>query len=368
MTNRSVKPAQAAPKFNTVSTFPPVKIEIEKMSEVKETDIKWLWKDRLAFGKMTLIAGEPGVGKSQFLMYVASILSKGGRFHYENSDCEAGNVLIISGEDNSNDTIKPRLMALDADMDRIHNVKGIANKDRNGNAFFDPICLVDNLSEIESLMKKHKYKMIIVDPISLYLGSIDENKNKEIRGALSRISAMNERNNSIILMNSHFTKPSGNATKSAIYRIMGSIGFVAASRIAIGIMKDPEDASRRLFIPIKNNLGKDDEGFVYKIKPSLVGNNIATSRIEWLKEKISTTANEILNSVNERPSPRLEEAKEFLKDLLKFGSVSLTDIRSKATESGFSIDTLYTAKKSLNVQEESAFDRKRGKIWFLPST
>ena len=342
-----------------------IKIEIEKLSEVKEEKVRWLWEDRLAFGKMTLIAGEPGAGKSQMSLESASVVSNGGKFHFESKPCEAENVLLICGEDKSSDTVKPRLMALGANLEKIDCVKGIQKVDKSGNKYFDPICLVEHITEFENLIIKNKYKLIIVDPISLYLGSVDENKNKEIRSALAILNAVAERHDFSLILISHFSKP-GAAQKSAINRIMGSIGFVAAARVVYCVMKDPEDTTKRLFIPIKNNLGKDDEGFSYNIKPIIVGDNIRTSRIEWTNEKISKSANELMNTTFEKQSPRLDEAKELLKDILKFGSASLSEIRSKIQSKGISIDRMYEAKNALNILETDSLERKRGKIWSLP--
>lgn len=340
-----------------------VDIEIEKISSVQEKKINWLWKDKLAFGKITLFAGEPGVGKSQLLLYIASIVSKGEKFHFESQACEPQNVLIISGEDSADDTIKPRLMALNADLDRVHFVKGIKRIDKSGHPYFDAICLIEHLAELEIKIKENNYKFIIVDPIALYLGSVDENKNKEIRAALGQLTALAERHGVSLILNSHFSKP-GTSNKNAINRVMGSIGFAAAARMVFGIMKDPENPDRRLFLTIKNNIGQDKEGLAYNIKSVLLNGGIETSRVEWLNERVSQTANEILNTDN-ADSPKVGEAKEFLEELLKNGSVSLTEIRSQAEQKGISVSRLYKAKEVLKIYENISIGSKRGKIWSL---
>ena len=150
---------------------------------------------------------------------------------------------------------------------------------------------------------------------------------------------------------------------------MGSIGFAAAARILYGIMKDPNDPDRRLFLPIKNNIAQDKEGFVFNVKYyKLQTNNLDLdiSKIEWLDEKITETANEILNSTDKELPPKLEEAKSFLNEMLKSGSVALTKIRQESMNRNISTDRLYKAKTELNIIEEYSIDRKRGKIWMLP--
>jgi hypothetical protein len=340
-------------------------IIIEKMSIVVPEPIQWLWKDKIAYRKITLFAGEPGVGKSQLLLYIASIVSNGGKFHFESKSCQPENVLLISGEDHAGDTISPRLLALNANMDKIDHVKGIQKLNRLGEKYFDSICLMEHLEQLQEKIKENKYKLIIIDPISEFLGSVDENKNKEIRTALAMLNSLAENNDLAIIINSHFTKPSGNVTKNAIYRIMGSIGFAARSRIVYGILKDPENPERRLFLPIKNNIGNDREGLVYEIKSIVVNNNIPISRVNWLNEKTDKTANDILNPSVGRQSPRLEEAKEILLEMLKSGSIPLTEIRKRTQEQGISVDRLYEAKRELNIYETQSNDRRRGKIWML---
>ena len=342
-----------------------IEIEIESLATIQVKKIDWLWKNVIAYGKMTLFAGEPGVGKSQLLLYIASIVSKGGCFHFERAPCKAGRVLLVSGEDSSEDTIKPRLLALGADLNNIDNVKGLRKQDKNGNLYYDAICLVEHMADLEAKIKSGNYKLIIVDPISIYLGSVDENKNKEIRSALATITALAERHGLALVINSHFSKPSGMSNKNAIYRVMGSIGFAAAARIVYGIMKDPDDAKRRLFVPIKNNIGQDETGLVYQIKGLMLEGQIETSRVDWLNEKIDKTANEILNAGLSLDSPKLDEVKQFLTEMLKNGSVSLSEIRKEATERGFSANRLYKAKDELKINESDSISRKRGKIWAL---
>lgn len=343
-----------------------IEIIIEKLSDIKPRKIDWLWQNVVAFRKITLFAGEPGVGKSQLLLYIASILSNGLKFHFQPIKVEPQNVLILSGEDHAEDTITPRLMALNANIDRIHHVKGIKKIDKGGNAYFDVICLIENIFELEQKIIANNYKLIIVDPISLYLGSVDEYKNKEIRSALCMLTALAERHDLAIILNSHFSKRSGNVTKSAIDRVMGSIGLAAAARIVFGILKDPDNLKKRLFLPIKNNIGPDEIGYSYEIKQIILDNNILTSRIEWLNEKIDKTANDILNPPLKIEAPKREEAKEFLLEMLKDGACMRRDLVERAKEFDISYGRLYAAKSELKIIEDYELGNKRNTFWRLP--
>lgn len=357
--------------ISSIAHFPgteKIELIVENLSTIKPKKIEWIWQDIIAVGKITLFAGEPGVGKSQLLLYIACILSNGGKFHYATSNVKSGKVLLIAGEDQMDDTVIPRLLALGANIDNIEYVKGIKKLDKNGLEYYESISLNDHLPDIEAIIIKGKYLAVIIDPISMFLGNADENKNKEIRSILARINAVCDRRKVAFILNSHFTKPSGSITKNAIYRVMGSIGFAAAARIVYGIMKDPEDPDRRLFIPIKNNIAQDKEGFAFNVKLvnfAFDDFDMTIGRIEWLNEKVTQTANEILNTIIESVPPKLQEAQDFLLDILKDGSVSLSKIRKEATDKGISADRLYKAKAVLNIFEDTNPVSNRGKLWML---
>jgi len=340
---------------------------VGKISEVNQKNVNWLWKERLAYGKITIYAGEPGVGKSQLLLYMASIVSLGGRFHGENRLCNKDKVLLICNEDNADDTIKPRLMALGADLENIDYVKGIQTFDAGGNEYFSPISIVENIVELENQIKANAYKLIIIDPISLYLGSIDDGKNKEIRHVLAILNALAERHHACIVLNSHFTKPSNNASKSsAIYRVMGSIGFIAGSRMAFAVLKDDEDPEKRVVSSIKNNLVKESKGLIYTIESFLV-DKIETSRIKWSNETSNKTADDLLNSQRDKSSPKLDDAKTLLLEMLRNGSVPVSEIRKAFEADGLSVNRMYAAKNALKIYENDSFVGRRGKIWSLPA-
>ena len=146
---------------------------------------------------------------------------------------------------------------------------------------------------------------------------------------------------------------------------MGSIGFVAAARMAFGIMKDDEDETKRVFIPIKNNIGKDSGGLIFSIKSILI-HGLETSRIEWSNETSNKSADDLLNGSTDKPTPKLEEAKTLIIGMLQHGSASVADIRKAFEQSGISIDRMYAAKIALKIYENDSFSGRRGKIWSMP--
>jgi DNA polymerase III delta prime subunit len=339
---------------------------VENIAKVAHRNVNWLWKGTLAYGKITLFAGDPGIGKSQFLLYLASIMSLGSRFHGENRLCNKDNVLLICNEDNADDTIKPRLMALGANLDNIDYVKGIQSFDASGNEFFSPISIVENIMQLENQIKIRAYKLIIIDPISLYLGSVDDGKNKEIRNVLGMLNALAERHGACIVLNNHFTKPSSNSGKSsAIYRVMGSIGFIGGARMAFAILKDDEEPEKRVISTIKNNLVKEGSGLIYTVESSLV-DGIETSRIKFSNETSNKSADDLLNGPTDKSSPKLDDAKTLLLEMLRNGSVPVSEIRKAFEADGLSVNRMYAAKNALKIYENDSFVGRRGKIWSLP--
>jgi RecA-family ATPase len=346
-------------------------IIVENLSDIIHLvkPINWLWKDKVAYSMVTLFAGQPGLGKSQLLLHIASIVSSGGKFHFEESNTDKNRVLLISGEDSKEHTLIPRLIASGANKENIDILNGIKTIGRSGRIFYDYLSIVDDVDSFEELIIKNNYKLIIFDPISLYIGSADDSKSKDIRKVIGILQQLAEKLNLAIILNTHFSKSSGHVQRSAIERVLGSISYVAACRTVMGIFRDKDNHSRVLFLPIKNNVGSDRGGFVYEIEQfnfinQQNGETINTSRIKWLNEKIDTLADEALNS-SPKESPRYDEASEFLAQLLSDGEKSYREIRQKFIEYGFGIKTLYKARDQLKIRIRECEKNKRDTYWSI---
>jgi archaellum biogenesis ATPase FlaH len=248
-------------------------IVFKKSSEIISKPIDWLWEGRIAKGKVTMIAGDPGLGKSQVSLQFAAIVSKGGMFPCE-SPSKKGSVLLFSAEDGAEDTINPRLQAVGADQERIYIFHSVKVKDKE--KFFD-------MSQDLPLLKKAVEEipdvaLIVIDPITAFLGDTDSHKNSEVRGLLSELSKVAEEHHIAIVVVTHLNKGAGT---NAMNKITGSLAFVAAARAAYMVVKDRDDESRRLFLTVKNNLGNDRAGYAYRVESVALGNNIDTSKVVW---------------------------------------------------------------------------------------
>lgn len=356
-TEQALALVAAAKEPEDVSIGP--RAEVRCVADVEMKPVRWLWPSRIARGKLTLIAGHPGLGKSQVTAALAATVTTGGRWPVDDSACEMGSVLILSAEDDVADTIRPRLEAAGADTRRVYTLDAIRTPEgeRRG---FDIVKDMGRLGELLELYAD--ISLVVIDPISAYLGQTDSHRNSEVRAALSPVSELAARYEVAIVAVSHLNKSGGG---DAMGRVIGSVAFTAAVRAAYLIAKDESDPARRLFLPLKNNLGNDRTGFAFRIEDATVS-GISTSRVIWEAEPVEKSADEALAGSGD-PSERtaLTEACEFLEDLLAEGPVSAKAVKAEARDAGVAEKTLQRAKTKLGV-ETSKEGLKGGWVWRLP--
>lgn len=203
---------------------------------------------------------------------------------------------------------------------------------------------------------------IFIDPISSYLGKgIDDNKNSAVRSVLSLLSKLAEKYNISIIYVTHLNK---GESKNAIQRVIGSTGFIAAARVGFLVARAADgDDKKRLFLPIKNNIGDDSTGLSFVIEECEIDNNIKISKISWTDEIITQKADDILKPMNINTMSAFEEAEEFLKSILSAGPVLANDIFDHAEEEKISQPTLRRAMKKLNIKTIRDGFGKGGKVY-----
>jgi putative DNA primase/helicase len=328
-------------------------------SEIRCKEISWLWKDKIAKGKVTLIAGEPGLGKSQTTVHMASIVSTGGEFP-GGERCDLGKVLMFSSEDDPADTVVPRLVAYGADLKRISIFSMVKKSD--GEGYFNLSTDIKLLRE--RFKKDREISFVILDPISAFLGETDSHNNAEVRALLYQLSKAASEFNVAIVGVTHFNKSS---TGGPMNKFMGSLAFVAAARAAYIVTKDPNDESRRLFLPVKNNLADDKGGYAYRVEPVRVekdGISIDTSRVVWEKDGVTMNAVEALRETTYGGVNN--QTVEWLEDYLKKypEGVSTDRLYLDAKRNGISKATLYRAAEKTFV-EKIYVARDKPRLWKL---
>ncbi|GHU72449.1 hypothetical protein FACS189450_10260 [Spirochaetia bacterium] len=282
---------------------------IKPFSEIKPEPINWLWKNRIAIGKLTIYAGDPGLGKSQGTLDLAARVSLGKAFP-DGSPCMLGDTIILSSEDDPRDTIRPRLDALGADVSRISIIKGERAPDGSTKPMnlLKVLTFMDAINQIRE--KGHDFHLLIVDPLDGFLDGGDSNSNEEVRAALDGLCSLAERERFAIVGIKHLNKSKGDAA----YRVGGSIAFTAKAR-SVWIFTKDREKDRCLFLPQKNNLGPGGGGFQYSIQARDTGGIIAPF-ISW-EGSADDDIQDVLNTQRaerERTAPEQEAIIEVLRE------------------------------------------------------
>jgi hypothetical protein len=314
--------------------------------------IEFLWPGRIARGKHTAIAGEPGVGKSQLGIYAAATVSRSGAWPCKEGRAPLGNVIIFNAEDGADDTVVPHLMAAGADLKRVHIVNAVLQEAGKGRRTFnlqaDLVLLERKIAEIRDVA------LVIIDPISSYMGKTDSHKNAEVRGALEPLSEMAARLNVAILSITHFSKSGAGNTK-ALHRFIGSIAFVGAPRAAFAVIEDANNEGRILFLHAKNNMARKQQGLAYRLVQIPVGEQgIIASYVVWDSEPVAMSADDALRAAeHDGDRKALNEAVEFLQDRLSSGAVvPVKEVEEHARALGILPRTLRRARKKVGVKPE----------------
>jgi len=334
-------------------------------SDVAPEQIEWLWPDRIAIGKLTLLAGNPGDGKSQFCAYLAAKTSVGGSWPCGEGISPCGGVILLSAEDDLADTVRPRLMAAGANSDRIKVVQAV--RDRSGHR---PFNIDRDLARLETLIGEGRdVKLVIMDPISSYVGQAGSNNNAAIRAVLERLGEMAARLRVAVVAVTHLNKKGG---QSAMNRVLGSIAYVAAARSAYLLTRDPSNPDRRLILPLKSNISRHSTGLAFGIRGVRIANHIDASTIEFEAEALTDTADEVLRA-RARPAAKpsaLTEAEQFLRDCLADGPVPVRNVRRIAGDAGLSWATVRRAQASLGIRSTRVSEGGGGAgqwVWQLPN-
>lgn len=338
------------------------------LSDIEAKPVRWLWPGRIARGKLTIIAGDPGLGKSQITASIAAVVTQGGRWPVDRDQCEPGDVLFLTAEDDPADTLRPRLEAAGADLTRVRIIDGVIRGYRgDGTGKSRTFSLEDDLQALGSkLAELGTVAFVVIDPITAYLGDTDSHKNADVRGLLAPLSELAGRYNVAIIGVSHMSKAAG---AKALMRVNGSLAFVAAARAAYLVAPDLKDKTRRLFLPMKNNLGPDATGLAFRITGATVASPagpLATSCVSWESEPVSMTADEAMQVENgSGNTSALDEATNWLREILGTGPVAAAEVLIQAKAEGIAEKTLRRASKVLEVRK-TKIAMTGGWSWSLP--
>lgn len=354
---------KATPIYDPTTADAISDIAYRRISDIQARSIHWLWPGKIARGKPTLVAGHPGLGKSQITVSLAAVVSRGGKWPVDRTPCEPGNVVILSAEDAPEDTIKPRLMAAGADGHRCYVLEGVTDLNEDGKPIRRAFTLRRDIDRLAALLRKiGDVALVIVDPLSAYLSGTDSHNNAEVRAALAPLADIADEHGAAIVVVSHLNKCGGT---DPLTRVTGSLAFVAAARAAFIVTADKGDDKRRLFLPMKNNLAECSEGLAYRVE-SCTAEGIDTSRVSWEAEPVNITADEALNRLPDDEPTETDEAVDFLRDLLRHGTVPAKEAKKKARAEGIGDKALRRGRERLGIKPKKS-EFSGGWTWEMPS-
>lgn len=340
-------------------------VNLRCAADIVAKPITWLWKGWLPAGKLTILAGNGGTGKTTLALGLASILTALGKWPDGVPCVLPGNVLIWSSEDNPDDTLVPRLIASGADMTRCHFIDGITE---NGERLpFDPAQDIHELHK--AVINIGGVSLLIVDPIVSAVSG-DMHKANDVRRSLQALVDFGDVHKCAILGISHFSK--AGAGKSPLDRVIGSQAFGALARMVLVTAKE-EDSSRRVLARAKSNIAPDDGGVSYNIELSTLDSGIEATCVKW-EGTIEGTAREILGDVEHDESGDAEgqdDLQKMLIDLLteNGGKMPAKVIKAEVSDAGYSWTAANRAKAKAGIESAKNSGTKAGSWhWYLPNT
>lgn len=313
-------------------------------TDIKAMPIGWLWRGWLAKGKLHLLAGAPGQGKTTIALSLAATVSRGGAWP-DGTKVKAGNVLIWSGEDDAADTLLPRLLAMGADPRRVFFVQGTRQA---GEVLpFDPARDLVQLTAAADRLGS--VALAVVDPVVSAVAG-DSHKNGEVRRALQPLVDIAVALDSAVLGITHFSK--GTSGREPTERVTGSVAFGAVARVVLVAAKvKSADGDRRIFARAKSNIGPDEGGFAYELHLQDVADQpgLRAATIQW-GDALPGTARELLAEAEQDEDEDNLDAADFLRDLLAGGPMKARDVKRHADDAGFAWRSVQRAMKRAGVE------------------
>lgn len=313
--------------------------EVKYYKNVKCRHVEWLWYPYIPYGKITIIQGDPGDGKSTFALNIAALVSNGEKFPFMKKNSPINAVVYQNNEDGKEDTICPRLKACGANLERIAYIE---ETDAS-------LTLGDE--RLEKVLDETGARVLILDPIQAYFGNgTDMNRAGDIRPIMSRLSQMAAKRKCAVILIGHMSK---GKNSNGLYRGLGSIDIPAAARSVLLISKMRDDSRERILAHIKSNLAPLGSSIIFRINEN--------STITWLNRS-KLTARDVMENNFKDADDKLDKAKYIICELIKKKENRAKTILTACMSSGISKRTINTAKEQLGVE---SIKGKGGWYWIM---
>jgi len=335
------QPREPWAKANVLSTGG---VDAVPISEVERETVAWLWQDRIPLGAITLLVGDPGLGKSMLSCRIAAEVSQGalGRV--------PAKVLMITAEDSVGAVVRPRLEAAGANLEQVLVIR--VRQDRPE----DWVVLPDSVADLEGLIIRHAVGLVVIDPLSAHLADgVNSWRDQSIRRALAPLHRIAEQQGTAVLVIAHLNKSQHD---DPLYRIGGSIGLPGAARSVLVFARDPDDperetGNRRTLAHSKSSYGRLAPSLVYEVESVPLADDdgeppILTARLAERGDSVHT-ARDLLSSVDAKSRSALDDALEFLREELAGGPQPVKSLQARAQALGISDTTLKRARRKLGV-------------------
>ena len=320
-------------------------LDLIRADQIEPVAIRWLWKNYFPFGKVSLLSGDPGEGKSTFILTVVALLTRGESLPFTEPEEKLDPMTVIyqTTEDDPEDTIVPRFIRANGDRTRLFFIK----EDKKQLTFSD--------ERIRSSIMKTEAKLFILDPISAYISNVNMNAANEVRPQFSSLAQVAKVRGCAIIVISHLNKAEG---LKALYRIIGSVDISGSVRSITMIIRDPAEQDKRYFVQAKSNLAALRSGIAFRISEKGID----------FQEEIEATAEELMKKFQNvsvgRPDDRMQEAADFIRKMLADNKPHpAAECESLLTDAGFKQGTIKKAKKFVDARSVKTGDLWN---WYLP--
>jgi hypothetical protein len=338
--------------MSTTSSEIPAANPLSKFSDVRPRPAAWLWPNWLPLGKLAILDGDPGLGKSTLLFDLAARVSNNGVMP-DGSAGASGNVIILNAEDDPAETIQPRLAAAGANPERVFHLGEIDAGNRRRQ-----VQIPDDTPLIGRLIAQQDARLLIIDPLLAFLAGADANCDQHIRRVLQQISALAHEHGCAVICVRHLNK---GASPKAVYRGSGSIGMIGHARTGLLVAQDPDDDAERVLAVSKCNMGVKPASLRFALL-----DHDGVSRIVW-RGTAPYQANDLVErppSAAQRQLRRAERrCEDFIRRLLRDHGVTIQGVKEECQEAGFSLRTTERAAHNLGL----VWTRQYGmNMWSLP--